>query len=387
MPVRVIRSTRNARRKKTAAYVRVSTLEEEQTSSFEGQQAYYISLITSNPDWEFVGIYADRESGTHVDNREQFNKMVETALRGDIDIILCKSISRWSRNTVDALRSIKLLSGNHVRIIFEQENIDTSIPGAILQMNLAAAIAQSESESNSLNHKWTYRQNAAMGIHSIGSNHYLGYDGDGKSLKPNEDAVYVQKIYEDFVAGKTYSEIANELNAIGVTTILGKPFSAQSIKKILKNEVYKGDLRFQKSPSRDVITRELDEIQVDMYVTDHHEAIVSRDLWDKAQERINLFKTGDPRAKKGIHFLTQRVVCGECGSILRRRTNPDGKGGKVVVWKCKNRETKGQCACRYIREQDLFDFIKSSLNAAECTAETAAEIKKIIVFNDKIEIE
>ena len=151
--------------------------------------------------------------------------------------------------------------------------------------------------------------------------------------------------------------------------------------------MYKGDLRFQKSPSRDVITREIDEIQVDMYVTDHHEAIVSRVLWDKAQERINLFKAGDPRAKKGIHFLTQRVVCGECGSILRRRTNPDGKGGKVVVWKCKNRETKGQCACRYIREQELFDFIKSSLNAAECTAETTAQIKKIIVFNDKIELE
>ena len=89
-------------------------------------------MITINPDWEFVGIYADRESGTHIDNRVQFNKMVEAAHRGDIDIILCKSISRWGRNTVDALRSIKLLSGNHVRIIFEQENIDTSIPGAIL---------------------------------------------------------------------------------------------------------------------------------------------------------------------------------------------------------------------------------------------------------------
>ena len=124
-----------------------------------------------------------------------------------------------------------------------------------------------------------------------------------------------------------------------------------------------------------------------MYVTDHHEAIVSRELWDRAQERISLFKSGDPRAKKGIHFLTQRVVCGECGSILRRRTNPDGKGGKVVVWKCKNRETKGQCACRYIREQELFDFIKSSLNIEECTAETAAQIKKIVVFNDKIDLE
>ena len=254
-------------------------------------------------------------------------------------------------------------------------------------MNLAAAIAQSESESNSLNHKWTYRQNAARGIHAIGSNHFLGYDGFEKTLVPNEDAVYVRKIYEDFVAGRTYSEIAQELNDMRVRTVLGNPFCVQSIKKILKNEAYKGDLRFQKTPSRDIITGEVDEVQVDQYVTDHHPPLVSRELWDKAQERIMLLKSGDPRAKKGVHFLTKRVICGECGSILRRRTNPDGKGGKVVVWKCKNRETKGQCACRYIREQVLFDFIKGELNVEECTAETTEGIKAVKVYNDRIELE
>ena len=387
MPVRVVRSTRNARLKKAAAYVRVSTQEDEQTTSFEGQQAYYTNLITSNPDWEFVGIYADRESGTHTDNREQFNKIVDDALQGDVDVILCKSISRWGRNTVDALRSIKLLSGNHVRMIFEQEHIDTSIPGAILQMNLAAAIAQSESESNSLNHKWTYRQNAAMGIHAIGSNHFLGYDGFEKTLVPNEDAVYVKKIFEDFVAGKYYDEIAAELNAMGARTVRNMPFSRTSVRLILRNEAYKGDLQFQKSPARDVITGELDEIQVDKYVTDHHEAIVNRELWDKAQERMALFKARDPRARRRVHFLTQRVICGECGSIFRRRTNPDGKGGKVIVWKCRNRELNQQCGCRYIKEQALFDFIKEHLNIEECTAQTTAKIKKIVVFNDKIELE
>ena len=172
-----------------------------------------------------------------------------------------------------------------------------------------------------------------------------------------------------------------------VRTVLGNPFCVQSIKKILKNEAYKGDLRFQKTPSRDIITRELDEVQVDMYATDHREAIVSRELWDKAQERIMLLKNGDPRAKKGVHFLTKRVICGECGNILRRRTNPNGKGGKVVVWKCKNRETQGQCACRYIKEQVLFDFIKKRLKIEECTAQTTAEINKIVVFNDRIELE
>ena len=128
-------------------------------------------------------------------------------------------------------------------------------------------------------------------------------------------------------------------------------------------------------------------MQVDMYVTDHHEAIVSRELWDKAQERIKLIKARDPKARRGIHFLTQRVVCGECGSIFRRRTNPDGRGGKVIVWKCKNRETQGQCRCRYVREQKLFELIKETLNIDDCTAETTAEIKKITVLSGKIEIE
>ena len=362
-------------------------MEQQQTSSFDGQREYYESVIKSNPEWEFAGIYADRESGTHIEQRREFNRMVDDALKGDIDIILCKSISRWGRNTVDALRSIKLLDGNHVRIIFEQENIDTSFPGTVLQMNLAAAIAQSESESISQNCKWTYRQNAEKGIHNIGSNHFLGYDGFEKSLVPNEDAVYVKKIFEDFVGGKSYQEIADELNAFGVKTVMSKPFTYTSIRLILKNEVYKGDLKFQKVPSRNVITGELDEVQVDKYVTDHHPAIVSRELWEKAQERISLFKIRDPKVRNGIHFLSRKLVCGECGGYFRRRTNPNGHGGKVVVWKCKNRELFGQCKCRYIKEQQLFDCIKGSMEIEDCTAETTADVKKIIVFNDKIGLE
>ena len=328
-----------------------------------------------------------KKSGTHIESRTEFNKMVDKALNGDIDIILCKSISRWGRNTVDSLRSIQLLAGNHVTMIFEEDNIDTSQPGAILQINLAAAVAQSESESNSLNHKWTYRKNAEKGIHNIGSNHFFGYDGFEQTLKPNDDAAYVVKIYADFVTGKTYQEIADYLNGAKLKTVRGGRFNINAIKRILKNEAYKGDLKFQKTPSRNVITGIPDDEQIEKYVVGHHEAIVSPYLWKKAQERMNLYKIHSPEVREGVHFLTQRVICGECGSILRRRTNPDGKGGKVVVWKCKNREIHGQCRCRYIREQELFEFIKGELNLLECTAETTENIKKVIVFNDKIELE
>ena len=387
MPVTVVRATRNTRKKRTAAYVRVSTWEEMQDGSFRVQQDYYERKIRSNPEWDFAGIYAERETGTHLDNRQQFNQMVDDALDGKVDIILCKSISRWGRNIVDALRSIKLLDSNHVRIIFEQENIDTLYPGAVLQMNLAAAIAQSESESNSLNHKWTYRQNAKRGVHAIGSNHYLCYDGCGDTLVPNEKADYVRKIYEDFVAGKHYDGIADELNALGARTVSNKPFTRSSVRNILINEVYKGDLRFQKVPSRNIITGELDDIQVDMYITDHHEAVVSRELWDKAQKRVELFRTGDPRAKRGIHFLTHRIVCGECGNIFRRRTNPDGRGGTVPVWKCKNREINGKCMCRYIKEMELFDSLQLQLGTPEVTAQSTENVKRITVYEDRVVVE
>ena len=287
IPVRIeqIPATRQTRRQRVAAYCRVSTEEEEQQTSYTGQQTYYKHKIAANPDWEFAGLYAEQQSGTRIKKRTAFRRMLRDALDGKIDIILCKSVSRWARNTVDGLRSLQLLTGNHIRVIFEEEHFDTATPGSLFQLNLAAAVAQNESEANSENQKWTYRKNARQGIRNIGSNHFFGYDGKNKTLIPNAEAPTVRFMYRSRIAGKSCREIADILNKKGKKTVRGNPFTGRAVRDILKNEVYKGDLRFQKQPSRNLITGMPDEIQVCQYVTGHHEPIVPPEIWNKAQKK------------------------------------------------------------------------------------------------------
>ncbi len=284
MQITLIPATQSIRKQKVAAYCRVSTPEEEQKTSYLGQQAYYRKKIAANPAWEPAGIYAEQKSGTHVEARTAFRRMMQDALNGKIDIILCKSVSRWARNTVEGLRSLKLLTGNRVRVIFEEEGFDTHSPEALFQLNLATAIAQNESITNSENQKWTYRKNAARGIHNIGSNHYFGYDGKDKTLVPNRHAPAVQKIYTDCIAGKSCQETAEFLNRSGKKTVRGNAFTARAIRNIIKNEVYKGDLRFQKQPSLNLITGLPDETQITHYITGHHEPIVSPSIWEEANK-------------------------------------------------------------------------------------------------------
>ena len=213
--------------------------------------------------------------------------MITDALTGKIHVILCKSVSRWARNTVDGLRSLRLLADNHVSVIFEEENLDTGTPGVLFLLNLAAAIAQNESETNSENHKWTYRKNAERGIRNIGSNHFFGYDGKDNTLVPNKDAKAVTQIYEACIAGMPCRKIAELLNSQGCKTVKGNPFTGRAIKSIIQNEVYKGELRLQKHPSRNLITNKPDPIQMTKTLTQHHEAIVTEEVWEQAQQRTS----------------------------------------------------------------------------------------------------
>ena len=212
--------------------------------------------------------------------------MITDALSGEIHIILCKSVSRWTRNTVDGLRSLRLLADNHVSVFFEEENLNTDTPGVLFLLNLAVAIAQNESETNSENHKWTYRKNAERGIRKVGSNHYFGYDGKDNTLVPNKDAKAVVQIYEACIAGTSCREIAVLLNRQGYKTVKGNPFTGRAVKNIVQNEIYKGDLRLQKRPSRNLITNKPDPIQMTKTLTQHHEAIVSEEVWVKAQRYL-----------------------------------------------------------------------------------------------------
>ena len=270
-------------KRNVSAYVRVSTSDPEQKSSYDSQLNYYRSLIESSDCWAFSGIYADTATGTGIRKRKEFMKMIDSAIRDNTDIILCKSISRWARNIVDALRSINILRSHNITVIFEEEKINTSLPDDIYRLNLAASVVQHESEANSENHKWVYRHSAMSGIHNVGSNHYFGYDGHDKTLKPNGAANMVKAMFSMFLDGAGYSEIAQFLNREGYKTVRGNDFTSRAVRDILKNEIYTGDMIFQKSPSRNIITGEIDASQTQRKVSGHHVPIIDLVSFNKAQ--------------------------------------------------------------------------------------------------------
>ena len=284
MAVRKILADRHTRNPRVAAYIRVSTTEKKQDESYEAQAEYFENKIKNTEGWDFAGIYGERESGTHAENRDDFNRMIKDAEAGKIDLILVKSVSRWSRNIVDGLQTIHHLTENRVNIIFEQEGIDTRQPGHTLQLNLATAVAQTESESLSENLKWLYRKRTEKGYIRANKGMYFGYNTDDGNFMPDENAVYVRQMYKEFADGVTVEDIARGLE--GVENKKGGPITTSQVRSILKNEVYKGDVHICKSISRNVITGEPDKEQYSKYVKGHHEAIVSEALWDLAQKRF-----------------------------------------------------------------------------------------------------
>ena len=298
MGVERIVSLRNSRKPQVAAYVRVSSLMEAQDESYEVQAEHYERFIRGHTEWEFAGVYGERISGTHAENRPEFQRLIEDAIAMKIDIIYCKSVSRWARNAVEALESIKYLSGNNVRIIFEQEGIDTSNPGTLFQLSLASAISQSESESISENVKWLYRKRAERGIYIPAKGVNFGYNTDAHTFVPDGNAKYVKLMFERYAEGRSLSEIEKELKTLGVTDERGEPIKRPRIRAILKNEIYVGDKEFGKVPQRNVITGKPDEVQVKKYVRDHHEAIVSRKTWEAVQARLEREKLERDRAEE-----------------------------------------------------------------------------------------
>ena len=286
MIVHKIIPLRERRKTLTAAYIRVSTKKEEQDGSFEQQKKYYEKLIRSNPDWEFAGLYCERISGTHMEDRPVFKQMVQDAIDAKVDLILCKSLSRWARNTVDALETIQILKSQGVRILFEEDNIDTSECGMIMRVAMGSAIAQQESRSISENIKWTYRKRAEHGIFKAQPGKYFGFNTDDGSFTPDENAKYVREIFKAYISGEKLEAIAEKLNHEGVLTTRQNRWTREAIQRLLRNEVYVGDIRFQKRPSRDVVTGRIDKDQIDKYITDHHEAIIERSIWERVQDMI-----------------------------------------------------------------------------------------------------
>lgn len=248
-----------SRRKRVAAYARVSTEQDEQLSSYEAQVEFYTRYISGNPAWEFVSVYTDEGiSGTNTKKREGFNRMVTDALAGKIDLILTKSISRFARNTVDTLTTIRKLKEKGVEVYFEKENIYTLDSKGEIMLTIMSSLAQEESRSISENVTWGKRRSMEEGKVFFACKHFLGYgkDSDGQLYIVEKEAETVRSIYKMFLDGKTVRTIADFLTGQGIPTPGGKKnWSVSTIMSILQNEKYKGDALLQKTYTADFLTK------------------------------------------------------------------------------------------------------------------------------------
>lgn len=340
---------------KVAAYCRVSTKEESQQGSIDSQALYYEQLINENPDWILAGIYVDYSSGLRRNGRDSLELMVEDACNGKIDYIITKSLSRFSRNTVDALEFIRLLKGRRIAMYFENEKIDTLEQASEMELAIRCALAQEESRNMSENITWGYKRKFERGDYFVKYKRFMGYICEKGNLEIiPEEAQTVRMIFYSYLMGKTLKQIKEELEEKHIKTATGKDnWSTYVIQKMLKNEKYAGCTLMQKTYCPNYMTgeRKINRGEVDQYfMSDTHPAIISRETYDKVQEemkkRERIIHKDDGtteisnKAYSGKYLFSNLLVCGNCGASYRRRT----ERGKVV-WRCATRIEKGKAAC------------------------------------------
>ena len=368
------------RPKRVAAYCRVSTDREEQEHSFETQKAMYTEMIMMKPSWQMAGIYADEGiTGTVAKKRPGFMKMIEDCRKGKIDMIVTKSVSRFSRNNLDCLMYVRELKQLGIPIIFEKEGINTIQVSSELLLTLFGALSQAESESISMNVKLGIRQSLKNGNVRFSYKTFLGYrkGADGQPEIVPEQADIVRRIYNDFLAGATYLEIAKRLTEENVPTMGGgNRWFSERIKSILKNEKYKGDALLQKTYITDPISKRVKKNNGELpmyYVENSHPAIIERRIFDKVQEEIAR-RAGKKKVKQtgtktelgrysGKYALTELLYCGECGTPYRRCTwSRNGK--KKIVWRCVSRLDYGKKYCKNspsVEESRLHNAIAAAI--------------------------
>ncbi len=384
---------------RVAAYCRVSTEYEEQESSYEMQVQHYTSYIQGNPDWEFAGVYADDGiSGTNTAKREAFNRMIDDCKAGKIDMILTKSISRFSRNTVDCLKYTRELKTLNIAVFFEKENINTLDSKGEVLMTIMAALAQQESESISANVRLGIQFRNQQGKVRVNHNRFLGYtkDEDGKLIIVPEEAEIVRRIYAEYMDGKTFLQIRRGLEKDGIKNGAGNTkWWESNIRQILTNEKYIGDALLQKTYTVSVLEKKRSQNDGNLpkyYVEGCHEAIIDKDVFLRAQAEIkrrsNLITDGKKRVYSGKYALSGIVICGHCGDFFRR-IKWNNRGVKSTVWRCASRVEKGgpDCPARTLKEEELKDAIVEAVNDAFTNRDTVLpmlkeNIKAVIVGND-----
>jgi DNA invertase Pin-like site-specific DNA recombinase len=346
--------------RRVAAYARVSTDSEEQMTSYEAQVDYYTKYIKERSDWVFAGIYTDEGiTATNTKKRDGFNKMVQDALAGKIDLIITKSVSRFARNTVDSLSTVRKLKENGVEIYFEKENIYTFDGKGELLITIMSSLAQEESRSISENVTWGQRKRFSDGKVTMPYKRFLGYEKgeDGNPRIIEGEAEVIRRIYGMFMEGKTPSAIAKYLTERGIKTPGGKDkWQTTTINSILTNEKYKGDALLQKTYTVDFLTKKqkINEGEIPQYyVENSHPAIIEPEEFDAVQIEIARRKSlGRPGSCQSP--LSTKLICGECGGYFGSKVWGSNTQYRRTIWRCNEKYKEGQnCQTPHVTEEEI----------------------------------
>lgn len=353
------------KKRRVAGYARVSTDHEVQATSYESQMRYYSEYINGRDDWEFVKMYSDEGiSGTNTKLRTGFKSMVEDALDGKIDLIITKSVSRFARNTVDSLTTVRQLKEVGVEIYFEKENIWTLDSKGELLITIMSSLAQEESRSISENVTWGLRKQFAEGKVHFPYTNVLGFKAgeDGAIVVDQDEAKTVRYIFQQALIGKSPYHIAKDLTEQVIPSPSGKShWNATTIKRMIRNEKYKGDALLQKTYTTDFLTKKKNINRGELpqyYVENNHEAIVDRETFDAVQQVLE-----NKGRKSSTTIFSSKLVCGDCGHFFGSKVWHSTSKYRRVIYQC-NEKYKGisKCSTPHVTEEEVIQWFISAVN-------------------------
>ena len=368
---------------RVAAYARVSNGKDAMLHSLSAQVSYYNELIQGNPEWLFCGIYADEALTGTKSNRAEFQKMLTACRNGEIDLVITKSISRFARNTVTLLETVRELRDIGVDVYFEEQNIHTMSADGELMLTILSSYAQEESFSASENQKWRIRRDFEQG--RVSSMRMLGYrrTSEGRLEIIPEEAVIVRRIFSEYISGMGKMKIANMLNEENIPTINGCEWTTEDIRRILQNEKYAGNMLLQKAYRENHITKKCLKNNGELpqfYVEESHPAIIEPQIFEIVQGLIK--NRGDrftpAKSTVAVYPFTGKIFCDCCGKNYRRKTTATG-----IVWICSTFNTKGKKYCptaKQIPEEKLYAACCEALGISDFDEDIfQSEIQQIIV--------
>ena len=372
------------RRKRVAAYARVSSAKDAMHHSLSAQVSYYSDLIQKRRDWEYAGVFADEAKTGTCDTRENFQRLLEECRAGRVEMIITKSISRFARNTVTLLSTVRELKALGVDVFFEEQNIHTLSAEGELMLTILASYAQEESRSVSENMHWRVKKNFEEGMPWNGT--ILGYRyRDGKYVIEPKEAETVRKIFSLFLSGKGVRTIVKTLNAERVPTRYGNSWSKNSIMRVLKNYSYTGNLLLQKTFREDYLTKRDVENRGQLpqyHVFESHEAIISMEDYLAAQNELQrrAEKYAPPeKVYTNRYPYSGLITCGCCGARYTRKVT---HGGPVWICRTYNNEGKAACASKQIPEAVLDHFTSDITIEDQAAIRAEAENRLVFLYKD-----